>query len=228
MATQKITKKTDPGKAVKTTPEVASRQSSPVKKPSRLATKRNAIILAVLIVFGILLYMGRGLFVVVMVNGHPITRLALVQELEKQSGKKTLDSLVSKELILQKMKKQNITVTDAEVNAEIKKIEDTLSKQGRTLTDALAQQGLSRADLLDQLRIQKMIEKLFAKDAVVTDKEITKYMTDNKDALPQGQDEATIKASVKSQLAQQKLTAKFQTWLADLQKKAKIQYFVNF
>ncbi len=194
----------------------------------RFVTRRNFIAVLALIILGILLYVFKGFFVAASVNGQPITRIELIRELEKKSGKQTLDSLVTKNLILQEMRKKNIKVTDTEVNAEMKKIEDALSKQGRTLTDALSQQGLTQQDLREQLKIQKMIEKLFAKDVVVTDKEIDKYIEDNKDSLPQGQDEKTLRASVLAQLKQQKLTSKFQTWLQEIQKNAKIQYFVTF
>src|SRR5688572_16109970 len=47
------------------------------------------------------LYFLRGVFVAATVNGKPISRLALVKELEKQNGKETLNSLVTKELIFQ-------------------------------------------------------------------------------------------------------------------------------
>ena len=208
----------------------SSRTSTSIENYSikRFVTRRNAIAVLALIILGILLYVFKGFFVAASVNGQPITRIELIRELEKKSGKQTLDSLVTKNLILQEMRKKNITVTDAEVNAEMKKIEDALSKQGRTLSDALSQQGLTQQDLKEQLKIQKMIEKLFVKDVAVTDKEIDTYIEQNKDSLPQGQDEKTLRASVLAQLKQQKLTAKFQTWLQEIQKNAKIQYFVTF
>ncbi|MFI5265186.1 MAG: SurA N-terminal domain-containing protein [Candidatus Levyibacteriota bacterium] len=196
----------------------------------KFLTKRNVYIgvVTVAVLIGVLLYVFRGLFIAATVNGQVISRLELTQELDKKAGKQTLDSLVTRDLILQEMKKNNISVTDAEVNAEMSNIESALSKQGRTLNDALLQQGLTKADLIDQLRIQKMIEKLFAKDITVSSKEVDTYLTQNKDSLPAGQDQATLRTSAETQIKQQKLTTKFQTWLANLQKNAKIQYFVSF
>ncbi len=232
--TKKAAKKTVKKSSTrKTTTSVAS---SPVTTPEkntnksfkRYATKRNGIILLALILLGLGLYFFRSLFIAATVNGQPISRLQVVQELEKQSGQQTLESLVTKNLILQEMEKNNITVNEEEISAEIKKIEDALKQQGRTLSDALAQQGLSRPELEEQLRIQKMIEKLFSKDAVVSDAEVDAYIEENKDALPTDQEESALKATIKEQLKQQKLTTKFQTWLEGLQKQAKIEYYVNY
>lgn len=235
MATKKSVKKVTTKKApVKKTATPAASSSMKVEKKEtssnykKYMTKTNAIILVGLVVLGVLLYVFKGLIVAATVNGQPITRIELVQELEKQNGKKTLESLVTKNLILQEMQKKGITVSDTEVAAEVKKIEDALSKQGRTLDDALAQQGLTKSDLMEQLKIQKMIEKLFSKDATVSNADIDKYIADNKDSLPQNQDEKTLRSTISDQLKQQKLTAKFQTWLEGLQKNAKIQYFVSF
>lgn len=212
--------------AKKTVAVSAPVENAPVTR--KTVSKVQAGILFAVLVIAILLYIFRGLFIAAIVNGQIITRWSIDQQLEKQFGKKTLESILTKKLILQEMQKNNITVTDAEVNAEIKKIEDTLKKQQRTLTEALDEQGLSKADLMDQLKIQKMIEKYFEKDSQVSDKEIDTYIEQNKDSLPQTEDQNAIRDSVRTQLKQQKLSGKFQTWLASLQAKAKIQYFVNF
>lgn len=233
MASKTPVKKTEKRVVAKKTStastSVRSRSVSKKIESKKIFTKRNAFVALALVIvlIGVLLYVFRGLFVVATVNGQIISRFDLTQELDKKSGKQTLDALVTRDLILQEMKKKNITVTDAEVNAEMTKIGSALSKQGRTLDEALTQQGLTKADLIDQLKIQKMIEKLFAKDITVSSKEVDTFLEQNKDSLPTGQDTATLRASAQEQVKQQKLTSKFQTWLASLQKNAKIQYFVN-
>lgn len=230
-STKKTVKKTAPKKT--STPKASVSAQVVEKKSSndslkKYATKRNGIILLVLILLGVGIYFFKSFFIAATVNGQPISRLQVVQELEKQSGKQTLESLVTKNLILQEMEKKNITVSSEEVTSEIKKIEDALKQQGRTLSDALMQQGLTRAELEEQLKIQKMIEKLFSKDAVVSDKEVDAYIEENKEALPADQEESALKTTIKEQLKQQKLTTKFQTWLEGLQKQAKIEYYVNY
>ena len=175
-----------------------------------------------------LLYLLRSFFIAAMVNGQPISRFSVISELERQSGKQALDTLVTKSLIMQEAKKQNVTVSQDEINKEIKRIEDNVKKQGQTLDQVLALQGMDRQALTDQIRIQKTVEKLLGKDIKVTDKEVSDYIEKNKDALGSDPTSEATKTQVKEQLTQQKLSEKFQTWLQDLQKKAKIDYFVKY
>lgn len=171
-------------------------------------------------------YLYRTIFPVAIVNGEPILRASYVDELEKQSGKQVVNSMVTKTLIMQEAKKQNVSVSQDEINAEIKKYDDALKQQGKKLDDALKEQGLTRKDLEEQIEIQKLIEKMLGKDTAVSDKEVNDYIAQNSAMLPEGSDTPEMRASIKEQLQQQKLSEKFQTWLADLQKKAKIDYFI--
>lgn len=223
-------KKSTTKKTVITAPEKRSAELN--KRFKKVFTKRNIIlgVILVLFVLGTLLYLFKGLFVAATVNGHVITRMELNSELERKAGKSTLETIITKKMIFSEMKKKNITVSDAEVKTEIQKIEKSLTQQGRNLDEALSQQQppLTRADLEDQIRIQKMIERLFSKEATVSAKEIDLYIEQNKELLPEGQDEKSLRASVVNQLREQKLTGKFQEWLSNLQKSAKVNYFVSF
>ena len=223
-------KKSTTKKTVITAPEKKSAELN--KGFKKIFTKRNIIlgVILVLFVLGTLLYVFKGLFVAATVNGHVITRMELNSELERKAGKSTLETIITKKMIFSEMKKKNITVSDAEVKTEIQKIEKSLTQQGRNLDEALSQQQppLTRADLEDQIRIQKMIERLFSKEATVSAKEIDLYIEQNKELLPEGQDEKSLRASVVNQLREQKLTGKFQEWLSNLQKSAKVNYFVSF
>lgn len=204
-----------------------STMSTPKRRPLQV-NRRYAIIVVVVIALLALLYYFRGIFVVAMVNGQPISHIALIQQLESQDGQQVLDSLITETLIDQQAKKQGITVSQQEIDSDEKTISDNLTQQGQTLDQVLAQQGMTEKSLRDQIRVQKLIEKLLGKNITVTNKEITDYISQNKDTLPQNQTQAELKATVKSQLEQQKLNTKFQAWLQNIRKQANIQYFVNF
>lgn len=195
--------------------------------PFGLTLKHLIVLLGALVLIG-LLYMFRGLFVVAMVNGQPISRITFIQELEKQAGQQVMNSLVIRTLILQEANKQNISVSPQEVDEEIKKIEENVAKQGQNLEQLLAMQGMTRESLREQVEIQKIIEKMFAKDIAVTDTEVNKYIEENQNSFPEGANSAEVRESVKEQLRQQKLSEKFQSWLQEAQKSAKINYFVTF
>lgn len=174
------------------------------------------------------MYYFRGIFVAAVVNGQPISRLEVVRQTEQQSGKQTLDTLVRNALIEQKAKKENVTVTEKEINDEIKKLQDNLSKQGQNLDQVLQAQGMSQDDLKKLIRLDKLVAKMVGKDIKVSDAEVNKYIEDNKDALPQDADEATLKKQVTEQLKQQKTNEKVRNWLAQLQKEANVTYFVQY
>ncbi|MEK7451003.1 MAG: SurA N-terminal domain-containing protein [Patescibacteria group bacterium] len=193
----------------------------------KLKMPRVFITLIVVIVAGLLFYF-RGLFVAAVVNGEPITRLSLILQLEKKDGKQMLSTLVTQTLISQEAKKRKIDVSQKEIDADIKRIETGLTSQGQTLDQAMLAQEITREDLTRDIKIQKLVEKMFAKDVKVADSEVTDYIDKNQSSIPADLAPDDVKKQVRQQLEQQKLSTVFQVWLDSAQKNAKIQYFVNY
>ncbi len=181
-----------------------------------------------IVVLAVLAFFLKGLFVAALVNGQPITRLEVIKELEKQGGKQTLSSLVNQILIFQEAKKKGIEVSQPEIDAQAKIIEEDLKKQGQNLDSALLMQGLTKEDFLMQLKIRGLVEKLLADQIKVTDKEVADYIEANKETLPTDLNEEETKKGVMQQLIQQKLAGKSQEWITAIQKNAKINYFINY
>ena len=188
---------------------------------------KTAIIIAAVIIIGALAYAYKGLFIAAMVNGKPISRLAVMQKLEKASGKQVLDSLITKKIIGDEARKKGITVSGEEIDEEIKNIEAGISSQGGTLDAALAAQGMSKDDLKEQIMIQKEVEKILADKINITDSEIEQYIKDNKVAIPEGQ-EAEYANQIKTQMRNQKLNQEAGLLVDSLKSQAKILYFVNY
>lgn len=182
----------------------------------------------IVIIVAALLFYFKGLFIAAVVNGTPISRFSVISELEKTYGKQTLSSLIAKTLIFQEAQKRNVTVNQQEVDDAVKKISDSLIAQGQNFDQALAMQGMTKEDFAKQVKIQKLVEKMFGKDIKVADKEVTDYIEKNKDTIPSNLTGENLNKSAKQQLEQQKLSDKFQSWLTNAQKNAKIMYFVNF
>jgi len=194
---------------------------------SRFKTRKFLIPLFLILIGGILFYF-KGLFIVATVNGQPVTRIALIQELEKRNGKQMLSSLITQILIQQEAQKENVSVSQEEIDNEVKRVEDGLKKQGQTLDTALSFQGLTKDDFIAQIKLQKLVEKMLAKDIKMTDKEVADYIEKNKDSIPTDLRAEEVTASARQQLQQQKLGAKAQPWIQGLQSKAKINYFINY
>lgn len=186
-----------------------------------------AVIVALVAVVAGLAYYYKGLVVAATVNGSVISRFAVVQELEKLSGKNVLDSLITEKLINDDAAQKGISVSSDEVSAEIKKIEDQVAAQGVTLDQALEQQGMKREDFEKQMLIQKKIEKIIADKLEVTDSEADEFIKKSGVKVPAGQ-EADYKNKAKEQLRQQKLSSEAKAYVESLRARATINYYVNY
>src|SRR3990167_3906884 len=139
-------------------------KKAPLKKSVRTVTKKSEVrpmqpffkdkkfvsIFLGIIVVGLLAFalpLLRNFLFAASVNGKPVSRMAVVSILEKQGGKQALDSLISKELIMQDASKMKVVAAETELDTEVKKIEDGLKKANQNLADALKAQGMTEKDL---------------------------------------------------------------------------------
>lgn len=207
-----------------------TKKSPKSKVPSfsfRKLPKSVSLFIGLFVILG-LLYLAKSLFVVAVVNGQPIDRFTFTKEMQQQAGKKVLTDMITKSLILQEANKKHITVSDKNVDDQMKTIENNVKSQGQNLDQLLAAQGMNRDQLREQIRIQKIVEKILANQIKVSDQEVDNYIDKNKANFPQGTTDAQMKAQTIQQLQQSKLSSAYQSWIAVLEKNAKITYFVNF
>lgn len=197
-----------------------------IKKPKGFSAKLIISIIGVLVVAGLVFYY-KSLFVVAMVRGRPISRFSIIRELEKTSGKRVLESMITERLIHDEAKKKGVMITAEDVETEIKNIETQLAGRGATLDAALAGQGMTKDDLKKQITTQKKVEKLLAEKIQVSEDDIKKFIEDNKMTIPEGKDQETHD-QVRDQLKQQKLNQEVKTWLDNLRTEAHIRYFLNY
>ena len=193
-----------------------------------MPVKKTAVIAIAVLVVLALFYFFRSFLVVAFVNGKPISRWALDRELERVGGQQILNTKIAEMLVFQEAKKQKVTISEAELNSEVKKLEDSFKAQGQTLDDILALQGQSRKEFLRQIQLQLLVEKMLGKDIQVTEEEIADYFEENKALFEKGATLESQKEEIKKTLADNKLSEKIQPWLTELQSNAKIIYFVKF
>ncbi|PIS09642.1 hypothetical protein COT75_00370 [Candidatus Beckwithbacteria bacterium CG10_big_fil_rev_8_21_14_0_10_34_10] len=174
------------------------------------------------------LYFLSSYLVVALVNGRPVSRFELIKILEAQNGKRTLESLITKKLILQEAKKESFKVTKEDLANEIKIIEDNLAARGQKLDEVLALQGMTRIQLEEEIEIQKIAEGLAGKNTQITEEEIDTYIEENQASIPPEAEPAEIRGTVKSQLQQQKTSEAIQTWLEKIKSEAKINYLKKY
>lgn len=182
------------------------------------------LVLAILIV----LALSKSLFVAALVNGWPISRLALIRELERQGGRKILDTLIERSLIFQEARRQGVKVSEEAVNQQVSSIEELLKKQNLTLEEALKARGQTKSDLTEQIRIQKTVEAILSQKINISAEDISQFFEENKETFGEGKTLEDVKEDIRSQLFQQKLTEAYSKWIEELKTKGKIFYFVNF
>lgn len=194
------------------------------KKPKPLVIATGVAVVLIIVA----LFFAKGFFVAATVNGSPVSRWSVIKQLEKEGGKQALESIIDKKLIEAELTKQKITVTQEEVDGEIKKIEAQVTAQGGTLEMALAQQRLTEEKLREQITIQKKLEKLLVDKVVVSEAEIDAYIKDSKAALPKDMKMEDFRKQIGEQIKQQKFQEEAQQWVSNLTTNAKIKYYVNY
>lgn len=191
-----------------------------------LASKKTLTILIILLVLGAMFYF-KDYLVVATVDGVPISRLRVVQELEKQNGRAALDSIITEKLIESEAKKQNVVISDEAVNQEIVAIEASIQGQGVTLEEALRQQGIDRKSFEKSIKIRKTLSRLLGDKVAVTEEEISKYIEDNKGMLPPGE-AAGLREQISDQLENQKLSQEASQFIDGLKVQSQIQYYKQY
>ncbi len=230
MTTKPIVKKPAAKPQVKSSVKPAVKKVLPSIKPSvkldmkKLDPKKLIKPLIFLLILAVV-YLVKDEVIVASVNGKPITRWALVRNLEKQSASVVLENMTLQILVEQKLKEAGVKVSDEDMNAELAKIEEQLAAQGQNLDDLLKAQGLTRATVKEQLALSKGMEILLADKVVVTEEEIAAYFEENKEMMGADVKFEDIKTDIESQLKQQKLATEQQKWFAEIKKAAKINYF---
>lgn len=229
MATAKTAKKTISRKSVSVSSKKSKMTVADLRnKVFAKENRKTTIIVAGIVLLGVLLFLGRSFFVAATVNGEPLSRVAIIKELEAQNGKATLDRIITKKLVMQEAAKKKITASSADIDKEIARIEKQFKDQGQDLNQLLEAQGISKTQFKEEVKIQLLVEKMLGDQVKVTDEEFNQFLEQNKDLLANEKDQDQAKQQYRAQLEQQKLAQKYQEWVATLKKNAKIQHFVNY
>lgn len=186
--------------------------------------RRFLIWLVALVVAIFLLWQNKSWFVAAMVNGRPVFRWQLEDRLVKGYGRETLEELVSEQLIRQAGAKKGITVSEKQVSGKITDLEKSLA--GRiSLSDALAQQGMTMDDLRLLARQQLLIERLVAEEVTVSEEEISDYVEKSKELLA-ATEAGEMRQEAKKAMMAKKQSDAFRKLLEDLKNQAKVIKFL--
>ncbi|MFZ5816469.1 MAG: peptidylprolyl isomerase [Bacillota bacterium] len=102
------------------------------------------------------------------VNGQKITRDQFYDRMAATAGAQTLESLIRERLIDQAAEQAGVTVTDAEVDEQIARLRERLGGE-QALRQALAQNNMTLAQLLHQVRLQLKATKILSAEIPTAD-----------------------------------------------------------
>ncbi|HZG55462.1 peptidylprolyl isomerase [Paenibacillus sp.] len=125
------------------------------------------------------------------VDDEKITANELYQLMLKQVGPQAVDQLIVERLVNREAAKQNIQVTDEELNAEVEKIKANFPDEA-TFNQQLAAAGYTVESLKEQMKPQVQLTKLVEPQIEVTDEELQTYYDENKAQYETGEQ---VKAS---------------------------------
>ncbi len=199
----------------------------PVSKRLTLRQKKMIIIAAVIVLPLATLFYFKSIFIAATVDGSPISRIRVVQELERQGGKNVLDALIVEQLIANEALAKDVTVSAQEITDELDSIKASVTDAGGTFEAALAERGFTEESLRKSIVTQLTMKKLLAEKLTVTDEELEQYITESGIPLPE-ENADTMKEQIKLQIADSKFTEEAQKLIAELRAKANITTYVNY
>ncbi len=208
-------------------PAVAA-TSTATSLPVSKITSRNLIILLILAgVILIWLYFrsNPGLFLAATVNGKPILKSQLQQRLVDRFGEQMLEAMISERLIENEAEKRGVTVTNEELQTKIKDIENKL-QGSMSLDKSLQIQGITRGEFERQIRIQMMIDKMFAAAASVSAEQIDQYIKDQ-GATMIATEPAAQRVEAEQQLRNNQISQVFIDWFNTAKAEASISKYLN-
>lgn len=211
----------------KPTKEMSSKQNSYSQvKPKVVGAKNQAQTFNLLVAALVFIVVAMGymrfkyLLIPASVNGSPIFSWEYVKSLNQTAGTQVIDQLVVEKLISQEAKKQNIEVSQEEMDSEYARLETQFESVGG-LDAFLASQGMTRKEIDNQVKLNLQVQKIISDGVTVTDEEVDEYYQENKDSFEDlSVDDA--KAESKNILFEQKLQQQIGSWIQDLRAKGQV------
>jgi parvulin-like peptidyl-prolyl isomerase len=179
-----------------------------------------------LILFTLLIVFLNKRLSVAKVNGQVISRAEFYKELEKSQGSTVLEDMITKKIIFQEAKKNNINISESEIQKELDLIRGSVAQQGATLEDILAYQGMTYDQLVENVRIQKILEQLLKDSTSVSDDEIKARYDENRDIYGKDKTYEQLKEDIRYQIYQEKVTASYKSWIQEKINSSEIQRYL--
>lgn len=114
------------------------------------------------------------------VNGDKISKDELYKAMVDQYGLDTLDYLITQKIIDLEAEKNNIKVTDADIDKELKNLQDYYGGE-EGFNQAISTSGINIDNVKENLKTNVKVKKLLASQINITEEEMKAYFEQNKD-----------------------------------------------
>lgn len=196
--------------------------------PAKASRKKITTVAVIVLGIFILVFAVFKFLIAATVNNIPITRFEVIKLLEREGGQQALENLITRQLVLQEARKKNLSLSQEEIDAKLNELNSYLAEQGTTLDDALSFQNQTKDQLIEDIRIQGLVEKILEEELKVSDEEVQKYFEENRDFFAEDAKFEEISGQISGQLKNDKLSQKFQEWLASAKEQSKIKQFIIY
>ncbi len=193
------------------------------KSPVSYFKNPFVIVLLAVLVLALFAYKNPKYFVAAVINNKPIFAWDFNAQLQKKFGTRFLDQMIDETLVRDEAVREGVSATDKEIAEKVNQLQAQIGGQ-EAFSQFLNNQGLTPADLNDQIKLKILVDKMLAKKVTVSQKEVEDFLSNNKDSLP-STDSAAQRNYAEESLKQQKTNQEFQKWFTDLKTKSKIYKF---
>jgi foldase protein PrsA len=125
------------------------------------------------------------------INGEAISKDELYDVMVEQYGAATVDQIIADKIVAAEAKKEKVTITEKELNAEVDKLKESYG--GEDVFDQMLTSNNTTLDALkEDLKSYLTLRKLLVPQIEVTDDELKTYFEENKESLGEAEQ---VKAS---------------------------------
>ena len=222
---EKITKNTKPKKTASSSKNEAKQIKITLPRLN-LKPGPMAILIILVIIFFFVGTRFNGMIAIGKVGKKPIFAWDVAQTLWQRYRGTALNDLIYENLLIQKAKEVQVTVSQEEIAAEIETITQGVGGQ-EALNKLLTQRGLSYNEFNRSIKLQVLSKKLIEQEVEITDLEVEAFLNNYGTNLT-ATDSAGKDTEAREILKDQKVAEISQTYFEDLKDEVGVEYYVEY
>ncbi len=155
-------------------------------KQSTGYTKKNTLMIVIASVLVVAVAVAATIFllnrsqVVATVNGEKITKDELYEVMYENVGSATLENLITEKLVEQEAKKQDITISDEDIEKRLGQVIGQNFGSEEEFMQTLMMYNMTKEDVENNIKNELMILGILGKDIEIEDEEMMDFFTSNR------------------------------------------------